>query len=365
MRTLIIVVVLAIASGRAEAYPQFQLSRDQTCSGCHISPAGGGLLTENGLNTAESVSMLGTNPAFLNGAFETPDWLSISGDIRAMGGYLQAPQRYLWAFPMQGELNAAVRRGKLTFYLNAGMRPAQEGNETATYIWSREHYVMWQQEEGAAEGLFVRAGHFMPVFGLRWVEHPTYTRRFGGTPLYSETYGVSASYVKSRFEAHITGFVENPLIDPVRLANGGAIYAELRVDDKTSIGAGGMIDDAYEYTARGVLTAKRYIGSPDLLLQGELMINNPHVTGYGITELVTQLTASYFGPKGLLFDLGWGHYDKNIRIGEVERDAFDLNIHWFATSHLELLLVNRAELIGLGKGGPTGAWSMLQVHYRL
>jgi hypothetical protein len=362
---LVIVAVLAFTTGRADAYPQFQLSQDQTCSGCHISPTGGGLLTENGMTTIEVMSKFGTDPAFLNGLVDPPDWLLLGGDIRAMGGWLHAPQDYLWAFPMQGELYAAAQKNNFTLYVNAGIRPAQEGNETWTRVWSREHYLMWQQEAGSPFGAFVRAGMFMPVFGLRLVEHPLYVRRYGGTELFSETYAASASIIKPKFEAHVTGWVENPLIDPVRQNNGGAAYAEVRLDEKTQVGVGGMLDDGFEYTLRGVLTAKHYLPGPELLLQGELQVANPHVTGFGHTEIASYLAATLFGPGGIMIDAAWGHYDKNIRIGDLDRDAFDLNIHWFATSHIELLLVNRIEFIQWGGGGPTGAWVMGQVHYRL
>ena len=59
MRVLLlaVVAVLAFSAGRADAYPQFQLSQDQTCSGCHISPTGGGLLNENGMTTIDVMSM--------------------------------------------------------------------------------------------------------------------------------------------------------------------------------------------------------------------------------------------------------------------------------------------------------------------
>jgi hypothetical protein len=366
MRALIIVVVLATTAGTAAAYPQFQLSRDSTCTGCHISPAGGGLLSENGANTAEEISALGTNPEFMYGKIPTPEWLQLGGDIRGQGGYLQAPQRYLWAFPMQGEIYAAATKSNFSLHLTAGLRTAQEGNEAATYFWAREHYVQWQQDPGAREGLFVRAGHFMPVFGLRLVEHPFYVRRFGGTPLFSETYGLSASVVHSRFEVHASGFVKNPLIDPVRHENGGAVYGELRLSEKMLIGLGGMYErrDADWYTLRGDLTAK-YLVSEAVLVQAELQVVNPHVDNYGHNEIVSNLMATYMGAKGLMIDVVWGHYDKNIRFSELDRDAFDLNVHWFTTSHLELMLVNRAEFIAFGSGGPTGAWSMLQLHYRL
>ena len=363
---VIVVGVLALASGRAEAYPQFQMSFDQTCSGCHISPAGGGLLTENGMNTAETISAWGTNPEFLNGAFDMPAWLALGGDVRAMWGYLQAPQRYLLGFPMQADLYAAVKQKKITGVVTVGLRPAQDGNEALTRVWSREHYVMWQSEEGAAEGIFLRAGHFMPVFGLRLVEHPAYTRRYGGTPLYSETYGVSASLVKARLELHASGFVKNPIIDPVRQGSGGALYGELRVDEKTSIGAGGMIEVSdFDHKYRGTLTAKRYLEGKNLLLQGELQFVNPHVGDYGYKQLVGNLMLTYFGPKGIVVDVAFNHFDGNLRIADLDRDAFDLNVHFFATSHIELMLVSRLELMALGSGGPTGAYAFLQAHYRL
>ena len=46
MRALAVVVTLAVIglAHRADAYPQYQLGRDATCTGCHLSPAGGGLL---------------------------------------------------------------------------------------------------------------------------------------------------------------------------------------------------------------------------------------------------------------------------------------------------------------------------------
>lgn len=375
MRALIIIVVLALAGGRALAYPQFQLSKDQTCAGCHISPAGGGLLSENGTNTAEEISMLGTNPEFMYGKLGTPDWLQLGGDARGQWGYLQTPQKYLLFIPMQLDVYARATFGNFSVQVTPGMRPPEWDSSTGkydwkTYGWVREAYVQWQQEAGSHEGLFVRAGRLMPVFGLRWVEHPLYVRRFGGTPLFSETWGASASYLKEKYEAHVSGFVEDPLIDPVRRGAGGAAYGELRMDEATSVGAGVMVDTAFSYTLRGELTVKRNFADLNLLVQGELQVVNPHVAAqgggsYGHTELVSELMATYFAPKGIMVDVGWGHYDKNVRITQLDRDALDLDIHWFATSHIEAMLVNRLEFMQWGSGGPTGAYSMLQAHYRL
>jgi hypothetical protein len=364
-----VVVVLAAASGRAWAYPQYQLSRDATCSACHVSPAGGGMLTENGMMIADSMSQWGTAPEFINGKVPLPKWLALGGDGRAVWGYLQTPQRYLLGFPMQIDLyaNVAIAPAHLTVHVTAGYRPPEYRNEAATRVWSREHYVMWQQDAGANEGLFVRAGRFMPVFGLRFAEHPIYTRRYGGTQLYGETYGVAVEYVKEKYEGHVTGFIRDPLIDPVEHANGAAGYGEYRVTKQLSIGGEGMISvTPDDKKFRGGVTAKLFLPKPDLLLQTELQFVNQRIRGGGApNQIVGYLMGSKFIGNALMLDLGLGHYDENIRIKGLDRDCVDVNMHWFVTSHFEASLNARVEFIGLGSGGPTGAFAFLQGHYRL
>jgi hypothetical protein len=81
--------------------------------------------------------------------------------------------------------------------------------------------------------------------------------------------------------------------------------------------------------------------------------------------IVGNLTASKMLGDFLLLDLGIGHYDSNYRVSNLDRDCVDLNVHWFTSSHLELILNGRYELIGFNKGADPGAYAMLQLHYRL
>lgn len=365
MRALFVLAIL-LASARAYAYPQFELSKDQSCAGCHISPSGGGLLSENGMVTAESISMFGTAPEFMYGKLKTPDWLALGGDFRGAWGYQQTPQRYLVAFPMQGDIYGAATKGPISLQVTVGIRPAEEGNEAATVVWSREHYLRWEQDPSTHQGFGARVGRFMPVFGLRLAEHPVYTRRYGGTPLFSETYAAAVSYTNDKIEAYVTGFVKDPIIDPVRLANGASAFAEVRVAQNTIVGAGGMLEVTdWDKKYRGTLVAKQYFAGPDVIVQGEIQLVNPHVDSYGYKQIVGYLMGSWFGPSGTMVDLGYGHFDENTGLHGLDRDCIDLNLHWFATSHIEMVIDNRIELIGKGDGGPTGAYSLLMAHYRL
>lgn len=404
MKALVVGLVCLVLAWAApvHAYPQYQLSRDQTCTACHVSPAGGGLLNENGYSVAEGKSHLGTAPETMYGKIPTPDWLMLGGDIRGAGGmFKNEPDPYIYAFPMQVELYARMTFGPISVHLTGGLRSLQEESvpdpadntqridETRGLpLWSREHYITYRHKPEENEGLYVRAGRFMPVFGLRFAEHPMYSRRFGGTQLFTETYGLAVEYVDPKFEVHVTGFIEDYATDPVEHANGVAMYAEYRTSETMAFGLEGMFKNftngeslfsdtlSTEYTEFRIgVTNKVYIPGPDLLIQTELQFIN------GLVDKVQRTPGSAVGgaPKGLLgnlvvsrmlgnfllLDVGIGHYDSNYRISNLDRDCVDLNLHYFTTSHLELVLNGRYELIGFGDGGTAGAYGMLQLHYRL
>jgi hypothetical protein len=378
-KSVVIVIALAlalvgVASRRAAAYPQYQLSRDQTCTGCHVSPAGGGLLTENGYSVAETQALLTDSSQFMYGLFKLPGWLALGGDLRSSTGYIRTPDGEFAFIPMQGDLYASATARGFTLHVTVGARPAQWnglGNTPAVIdrFWSREHYAMWQQEENGHDGLFVRIGRFMPVFGLRFAEHPDYTRRFGGTPLYGETYGAAVEYIKDSWEAHVTGFIEDPLIDTVVHDTGGAGYAEVRLNPRLQVGGELMVTSSDGLAqVRGGATGKLYVPSADILLQAELQVVHQQVHGpRGPNQIVGYAMASKFFGASLMLDVGLGHFDENLAISGLDRDALDVNLHFFLDSHFELVWQNRVEAIGLGQstGGPTGAWSLLHAHYRL
>jgi len=369
---LLAVAVVASLAGVAEAYPQFQLSRDKTCTGCHLSPAGGTLLNENGESVSESMATIEQSGAFFYGAISLPDWLVLGGDFRAATGYIQTPEKVLATFPMQNEVYANARLpSDLSFHVTAGLRPptidAATRDPGKNFLWSREHYLMWRTNPGTPSGLFVRGGRFMPVFGLRFAEHPMYTRRFGGTPLWGETYGLAVEYISEIFEVHGTGFIADPIFEPVRHASGGAVYAEQRPFEQLSLGGGAMIEVSEDdKKLRGAVTGKYYVPGPDLLLQTEVQFMNQRIDGGGAPiQLIWNFVLSrYMGP-GLLLDLGLGHFDSNIRIKDLDRDCVDVNLHWFATSHVEILFNGRFEALAFGRGGDPHAYALLQAHYRL
>jgi hypothetical protein len=358
----------ALWGGTAHAYPQFQMSRDQTCTGCHVSPAGGGLLRENGLQVAEAISQFGTAPELFYGAIPTPSWLVLGGDVRGASGYVQAPEKLLASFPMQIEAygHAAIGSG-FSVYADLAARSGQVGHETATFAWSREHYLMWQNKPGETTGLFLRAGRFMPVFGIRFAEHPIYTRKWGGTPLYAETYGVAAEYIDPGFELHATGFIKDPLLDTPEHSNGGAALGEYRLSETFSLGAEAMYTQSVDdKKARVGALAKLYVPAVETLVLFEGQFMNQLIEPRGAPkQIIAYLLASRFFAPAFMLDVGLGYFNENVQITGLHREALDANLHWFASSHVELIFTGRFETLAFGSGGPNAGYALLQGHYRL
>jgi hypothetical protein len=358
----------------AHAYPQFQLSKDQTCTSCHLSPAGGGLLSENGLATAETMSQFGTAPELFYNKVPTPSWLVLGGDLRGATGFdtraraegsTRSRVDYV-TFPMQADLDATATFDAWSLHVEGGMQDPQYDNTAKTLFASREHWIQWQDNPGETTGLFVRAGRFMPVFGLRFVEHIDYDRRYGGTPLYGEAYGVAAEYIAPSWEVHATGFVHDPLVDSIEHGNGATLYAEVRVDRATSVGVESKIDvTPDDRKVYGGVTAKHYLAGTNTLIEAEaLLVNQTIDLGGHDNQAVGYVLGSQFaGP--FMIDLGLGVYAPDLHVRYLDQEAADLNVHWFATSHLELVWTNRFEMLELGEGGLSSGFSLLQIHYRL
>src|SRR5690348_18271787 len=84
-------LLCALLSGRAWAYPQFQFSSGTTrCSQCHYSPAGGGLITSWGRDESGDTISLGGDGAFLHGLWQPPSWLALGADIRVVAPLVNA-----------------------------------------------------------------------------------------------------------------------------------------------------------------------------------------------------------------------------------------------------------------------------------
>ena len=371
------VVVLAAAGcwgGLAEAYPHFQLSSDVAmCQSCHVSPAGGGILTDFGRDQSEDPLSGGGNGGFLHGLVRLPAWIRVGGDVRA-AGLVNAPGRSdgveLLAFPMQADLSARVGTELISGVATVGLRgtarrPPVQGGSVAQGaqlpVISREHYAVLRP---ANTPLYARAGRFFPPYGLRLADHTTYVRRHLGFDLEEEPYGLSAGAVAEEWEAHATGYVKDPLRAGGPGELGGALLGELRLGSYAFGLSGRAGFTRLDRRLEGGPYVKAWFEGARVLLMAEVDVAHQRFFIPGAPPRV-QL-ATYAGPvwmpvRGL--SLGAAHqvYVEDLSVDGIGRQGVDVWASYLPIAHVEVMVSARAQRINADL-----AWNaMLQLHYFL
>ena len=209
-RTLFFLLLTLFLASTGWAEPTFLAKQYTRCSACHYSPTGGGLLTPYGrLLSHRELSTWGPatadkeaeddrrgEQAFLYGAL---------GD--ALGpvnlGLEMRPSHLRVGFPgghqdmnlqMNLDLVGAVQKDRWTAYGSAGREPpnaaVRNGRTLSDPAFvSYEHWVSYQIDDG----LRIRAGRFLPAYGVRFADHSTYSRAALDLDRNDQVYGVEVS----------------------------------------------------------------------------------------------------------------------------------------------------------------------------
>jgi len=212
MRTTVFLLATTVLASTASAEPTFLAKQYTRCTTCHYSPTGGGLLTPYGrLLSHRELSTTGgsaTGPsadaaddphgeqAFLYGALGTalgPVHLGL--ELRPAHLRIGFPGGHQdMNFLMNLDLIGAFQKNGWTAYGTVGREPpnaAVRNGRTlpdAAFI-SYEHWISYQTDEG----LSIRAGRFMPAYGVRLADHTAYTRSDLDLDRNDQVYGLEVS----------------------------------------------------------------------------------------------------------------------------------------------------------------------------
>ncbi len=367
MRLILVVIGLLVWSGRADAYPQFQLSTgNDTCKQCHFAPGGGGLINEYGRDEAGStLSWKEGNGGFLHGAWTPPASLQLGADFRLAGGVRKAAavDAEPIGFPMQTEIYVRPKVGPVSLYVNAGLRVVRETIGPG----SREHYLMYENEDA---GWYVRAGRFFPVYGIRTQDHTSYARRHLGMYVYEEPYGAAWGKYMASSELHVSAFVRSPDMLGTGRDNGLAAYYERRNEDATTAYAFQARLTASDTDRRGWLghVFKHWLDGPGLMVLGEVDLGvQSFPTGPGATPRMQAMGyagVTWMKKQGLMVGAVAQVFDPDVTLNDSSREAVEANVQWFPYPHFEAHLLTRYETQALELGD--GGFLVLgQLHYYL
>lgn len=358
---------LLVLAGTAHAYPQFQLTTGtNTCSTCHFSPAGGGLINDYGRDEAGSTISRGGDGRFAHGAWTPPTWLQLGVDLRGVALLkVREPDTDPAIFPMQTDLYIRAGGERFSFYATLGSRSTRAPSPPIQErLASREHYFMYERPSGT----YVRAGRFFPVFGIRSQDHTSYVRRFLGFANLEEPYGVGAGKVDAAWEAHVSAFVPRPVefLGAGIKASGIAAYYERRMWEDTAAIATQARVAVSELETRVTLGAigKRFMPEAEVLLLGEVDVQRQSFEDAGATrwQIASYLAASKFVARGWMVGAAVHHWHPDLTLRSA-RDAFEINVQYFPRAHFELHLLTRVS--GEGDFETPSLLTLLQLHYYL
>ena len=172
----LLLLAFSLFSTSAFAYPEMIRQNYANCIACHESPSGGGLLNPYGRGiSTELLSTWGTaaeaKPFY--GAIDKPylkKWFNAGGDLRGLLFHSKSSESTQDEFmKMQAGIETAFKYQKFKFVSFFGKQISSEvlkGEFLRFYL----QYQMMDQ-------LTIRAGRFIPNFGINIAEHIFATRR--------------------------------------------------------------------------------------------------------------------------------------------------------------------------------------------
>lgn len=189
-----------LTSISALAYPENVRHGYASCNSCHVSPTGGGVLTNYGRKASgEFLTTWGEEDEndFAWGAIQLPDWLAVGGDIRHLS-YKQKinDDTYERRLFMQKEAEVAVKLpGKLWIDFSRGTYDKFEQTQRAWLMWN------------ASDNFYARAGKFFVPFGILRPDHSAISRRIVGMDQGMETTNIELGWQEERGEVIVTGIM--------------------------------------------------------------------------------------------------------------------------------------------------------------
>jgi len=179
MRLILTIAGFLLASQGAWSFPEMIRHNYVNCGACHVSQAGGGVL--NAYGRTISYDVLSTwGKADEARAFYTVDpekvgsWLNLGGDVRGIQVHEENSQfkvgRFFW---MQGGIDAAITVDRFTAMMTLGQVVGQQNESYQTLDFVSPKYYLSAQ---ISDELSVRAGKFIPQYGLQIPQHTFYIK---------------------------------------------------------------------------------------------------------------------------------------------------------------------------------------------
>jgi hypothetical protein len=310
------------------------------CRSCHHNVAGGGVLTPYGRQLSrELLSTWGseTEAQFGYGGLKTPAWLSLGGDVSlietAHSATSAAPVHLLGA-----DFEAAVVRGRFQAVGSVGHDPGDPGDPVGaqdTGFISRRHYL----EYALSPTLFVRAGRFLPNYGIWNGDLRIATRAGVGWDTNATSYNLEINRVAEHLSAGVTAIGGRLDGDAGERERGGAATASLFFGGKRKVGLSVLATHARAQDRQAAGVHGVFGSGRHAYLLTETDVQRRDVAGTGVTwEVFSNWCLARETVKGL-YVLLIDEISRRPRVPpERLSHSYGAALRWFPRPHVELQL---------------------------
>ncbi|HSP05912.1 MAG TPA: hypothetical protein VLR94_01985 [Acidobacteriota bacterium] len=318
------------------AEPYLALREGLKCSSCHVNRTGGGKRTRMG--TGFGTQALPWDKIDLNEKKIPHFWsvlddnLSIGGDFRFLNDSVFEEHNTTNTFQTDKAnvyLSVKVLPDMLSFYLDEGLAPG--GAQT------REIFAMF--EAMPAHG-WIKAGKFLPPYGLRLEDDGDYIRQVTGFNFSNPDLGVEIGVEPGNwtFAASATngtsGTTDN---NTAKQAVASTVY----VRDAFRVGASGSWNSGEAGDKNsGAAFAGLHLGRAVLLGEVDAIRDAPK-QGRTSNQIVTYSEISYLVHDGMTLKAGYEYFDPDTGIKENERDRVLVGAEFFPVPFLNLSVYYR------------------------
>lgn len=367
MKTLVLLFFSFFASW-CWAFPENVRHGYFSCTACHVSPSGGGVLTPYGRSlSAELMSTWGT--AKTSGFFftdneneeKTPPWFRANVFLRGVQIRRDTPAYEKAQFiPMQEDLEAGVDTEKFAGIVTLGYRAKNPSDsKDLNELFSRRHYVLYRPTENLA----ARAGKFMFSFGLNGPDHITATRRGLGWDQGSESYNFELSYLTEKSSTLLTWIDNSPEEKSGKKDKGVALNQSFFIGNDSKVGVSAFAGGQPEFSKYVLGPYWVWSFSKYFFLDSEVFFQSKKLKTASVPETgyATFHRLGYESFKGFVpfvqFDRSYlNDYDRNSLF-----DSYGVGLQWLPYPHFEAMT-----FVGKEKTENTEptdfAWLMLNIY---
>jgi len=332
-------VLIFFSAFKAEAFPEFVRHGYTNCIACHVSPSGGGVLTEYGRSLSKEIMSTWSREGEENvlwGAVHPPEWLNVGGDVRYIQTYLNNPTvRQGDFFPMQADLDVAGIYKKWTADVTAGAQEGPTNTKQLGQFLSRRHYLNYRPTDDTS----IRAGRFFYQYGINQPNHTTVIAQGLGKDEGTESYNLETAFLGDTMDAYATIVFGRPDDYRVDAEKGLALSSSRTFLEKLKVGASLFIGENNSATRKlgGLYGILGFTKNFFILTQADYQIRDAKAIGIHETHgMATYNRIDYEFYQGI--HLYFVHQLSYLDFEGISsrNDSYGLGTQLFPRPHFEL-----------------------------